>query len=139
MDCFQQCTTEYVEKNHRCSMCNQPVTTDNQTYQECIYTLKRMFPDVEAPQCTPNTTAEEPSENQTIIVSVMGGELIVIEFDQNMKVIQLKKRIEEFFKVKPDQQRLLYQDKELKVEVCYLLNLLSVPQERGTQHIKDLF
>ncbi|KXJ11434.1 uncharacterized protein LOC110243697 [Exaiptasia diaphana] len=109
-----RCTTEYVEKNHRCSMCDKPVAIDNPTYQECIYTLKRMFPDVEAPQPIPSTTAGAPSTNQTIMVSVMGGEVTVVQFNPNMTVVQLKNRIQEHFKVKPEQQRLLFQDKELK-------------------------
>ncbi|KAK3713139.1 hypothetical protein QZH41_010047 [Actinostola sp. cb2023] len=108
-----RCTSECVETKQCCSICNQPVALDNPQYQECINTLKRLFPDIEAPQAIPSTTLGSPSDNQTITVSVMGGEVTTLLYKSNMSIEQLKTKIKKHFGIKPEQQRLLFQDKEL--------------------------
>lgn len=91
-------------------MCKEPVAIVNPNYQECVYELKRMFPDAEALQAAPCITNDE-----TIKVSSMCGEEVAIKFKPNMTVLELKKKIQEYFKIKPEEQRLLYWEKQLEV------------------------
>ncbi|XP_031550084.1 uncharacterized protein LOC116287540 [Actinia tenebrosa] len=111
-----QCTTKSVKKNQSCSICNKKVTTENPQYQECINILKRLFPEIEAPQAIPSTTSATLSGNETITVSMMGGETTVIPYDANMTIASLKVKISKCFSTEPQKQRLLCDEKELKVQ-----------------------
>ena len=50
-----------------------------------------------------------------IRVTTLSGDIAVIAYEQRKKISTVKKDIEEKLKIPPNKQRLLYQDKELKV------------------------
>ena len=111
-----KCTTEHVQNNGCCSICSEPVSTDNQRYKECISILDRLFPEIEVPQAIPSGTLVASSNgDETLTVSMMGGETTVIPYQGNMTVLALKYKVQERFGVEPHKQRLLHNEKELKV------------------------
>lgn len=92
----------------------QTVATDSPKYEEYIYTLQTLFPDLES-QAIPSTVEDVQSENEYIIVLAMSGETFRIQFNRAMTINELKNKIQEHFQIHPQQQRLLYQLRELQV------------------------
>ena len=54
-----------------------------------------------------------------ITVTTLSGESEIFAFHPKRKIEDIKNEVEEKFKISPDKQRLLYQDKDLRVFFLY--------------------
>ena len=89
---------------------------DNEIYKEYLETLDFMFPPVEE-----NDNSGSQAECVAIVsgklyVTTMSGESATLSYDPYKKIRDVKKEVEEKLKASVGNQRLLYQNKELKVQ-----------------------
>ena len=132
-----------MEKFNTCSQCPQTVTIESPQYLECVATLERLFPST-SEDATPGAvevTSEDGS--QTISVVMLGGDSTVVKYKPQMTIQALKSFIQSRLGPPPQKQRLLCNEKELKVTHLILsspdleLSFASL-QSRLTNHDSDL-
>ena len=116
---FFQCSIASVRDNNKCSQCDSAVDENNTTYKEYIKVLNFLFPneeDIDEDDCdTSEMEITESCVEGEIKVTTLSGESAVIVYQPRKKILKIKSEVEEKFKIAPNKQRLLYQDKELKV------------------------
>ena len=72
----------------------------------------------------PQTPPEQPKESENkptkqqrkLKFKTLDGKVTHLECDYDIKVIDLKKKLEEIYKIQPNRQRLLYKGKQFKDE-----------------------
>lgn len=90
--------------------------------------LNFLFPneeDIEKDNDVSEMEITESCVEGEIRVTTLSGDIAVIAYEQRKKISTVKKDVEEKLKIPPNKQRLLYQDKELKV--CVTSFWLSFP------------
>jgi hypothetical protein len=90
-------------------------------YREYLKILKFLFPNEEEDndQDDDDSISEMDIAEGDIKVTTLSGESATFLYQPQKKILNIKKEIEAEFKTPPNKQRLLYQDKELKVFSCY--------------------
>jgi hypothetical protein len=92
-------------------------------YREYLKILKFLFPNEEEDndQDDDDSISEMDIAEGDIKVTTLSGESATFPYQPQKKILNIKKDIEAEFKTPPNKQRLLYQDKELKVCSSYTL------------------
>ncbi|XP_028413427.1 uncharacterized protein LOC114536292 isoform X2 [Dendronephthya gigantea] len=110
------CATESVKKNNKCSQCETPVREDNEIYQEYLETLDFLFPTIKESEDDGYHQAQcTAAVSGNIYVTTISGESATLSYNPHRKILDIKREVESQLKTPPEKQRLLYQNKELKV------------------------
>ena len=105
-----------MKKHKKCSQCETPVREDNEIYQEYLETLDFFFPpEVEKNDDDGYQAQRAAAVSGKIYVTTISGESATLLYNPNKKILDIKKEVENELKTPPEKQRLLYQNKELKV------------------------
>jgi hypothetical protein len=103
------------------------VEEDNEIYKEYLETLDFLFPPEEEidksvyhPECAAVGFGK-------IYVTTISGESVTLTYYAHKTIMDIKKEVEKELKTTPDKQRLIYQNKELKVaKVCSFMATVVV-------------
>ena len=88
---------------------------DNEIYKEYLETLDFLFPPAEENDESGYQAECAAIGSGNIYVTTISGESVTLTYNPNKKIFDIKKVVENELKTSPDKQRLLYQNKELKV------------------------
>ena len=91
------------------------MTEDNKTYQEYLKTLDFLFPPEEEKEDSGYQAAFAALSSGDLYVTTMSGESVTLSYHPNKRIVDIKKEVENKLKTPSKNQRLLYQNKELKV------------------------
>ncbi|XP_046855656.1 uncharacterized protein LOC124448712 [Xenia sp. Carnegie-2017] len=108
------CAIESVKKYQMCSLCEIRVTEDNVMYKEYLEALEFLFPNEENEEI-PSKETTYMLQTGNLYITTMSGESLTLTYYQNKRISDLKKEVQSGLKTEPEKQRLLYQNKELKV------------------------
>lgn len=97
-----------------CSLCEIRVTEDNVMYKEYLEALEFLFPNEENEEI-PSKETTYMLQSGNLYITTMSGESLTLTYYQNKRISDLKKEVQSGLKTEPEKQRLLYQNKELKV------------------------
>ena len=104
-----------VKQTGHCAECSEKVDANSDTIQFFESILDSMFTEYE----TTYTAQDFSDSGSTLTVTVLNGESLVVPYIASMSVLQLKTKIFEKFKIDISQQKLLHNDKELKVSIDF--------------------
>ena len=105
-----------MKQENKCSQCESTVDVNNAIYKEYLKILTFLFPNEEEEiDYDDDSVAEMEVAEGYITVTTLSGESATFEYQLKKKILDIKKEIEKEFKTPPNKQRLLFEDKELKV------------------------
>ena len=110
-----KCATASVKQYNKCSQCGRQVTEDNKKYQEYLETLDFLFPPEEEQEDSGYQTEFATISSGDLYVTTMSGESVTLSYHPLKRIADIKKEVENKLKTPTKNQRLLYQNKELKV------------------------
>ncbi len=113
-----------MKNNNKCSQCETSVNEDNTRYKEYLKILKFLFPNEEeniAVQDGDSISEMDIAAEGDITVTTLSGESATFAYQPQKKILDIKNEVEAVFETPPNKQRLLYQDKELKVFFCCIV------------------
>ena len=103
-----------MRDHHKCSQCDVQVTEDNVQYKQYVQTLEFLFPTVAAGDKV-NTAGQPVNLSDEIVITTLSGDCTRIVHNPDQSILSLKDIIEQELKVPQNKQRLIYNNKELKV------------------------
>ena len=91
------------------------MTENSEIYQEYLETLDFLFPPEEEKEDSGYPAEFSAVSWGDIHVTTMSGESVTLSYYPNKRIADIKKEVENKLKTPTKNQRLLYQNKELKV------------------------
>lgn len=112
------------EKKKQCPhpSCSSSISPDSEMIQWCKAILEEMFKEYEA-DYTPQAIEDE-SANEILNVTVLNGDAIQMDYTSSMTMSNVMEQIETRLKIPPKNQKLLYDDKQLQVQIDSLIIIL---------------
>lgn len=93
------------------------VTPDCSTLQWFKAILNEMFREYEAVYTPP---APKDSGKEILNITVLNGDATQISYYSSMSLVDLQKHIYSKLNIPPNKQKILFEDKEVQVLICYL-------------------
>lgn len=90
---------------------------DNEVYQEYLETLDFLFPPEEEYEDSGYQEECSVTSSGKIYVTTISGESVTLPYSPCKKIFDIKKEVENELKTPPEKQRLLFRNKELKVQL----------------------
>ena len=116
--------TAYVEQQGQCSQCENKVDQDSQRLKQCHDQLRVLFPEYER-TCVPSQKTDvESSEGGHVSVAMMNGDSTSVQLKSAMTVAELRVIVESDLRVPPENQQLIYNGQEMKVNDLIVLMYL---------------
>ncbi|XP_028413485.1 uncharacterized protein LOC114536328 [Dendronephthya gigantea] len=109
------CSISSVKNSNKCSQCDSFVDENNKRYQQYLKTMNFLFPNEEEDEDN-NSIVEMDIAEGEIKVITLSGEHAILKYQRRKTIRVVKEEVERELKTPPERQRLLYQEKELKMK-----------------------
>jgi len=120
-----QCTVRHVKENACCPYKGCPTTANLTGRKMKLFQaiLDKLFKEYSVNVDINTSPTKCDADKSTLTISLLTGESIEVPYSSSMEVLELKRNIMERLNHDINKQRLLYNDKELKVSVvlCYAI------------------
>lgn len=117
---FFQCVVDFCQKEKKCPHpgCSVSVTPDCSTIQWFKAILDEMFREYEAVYTPP---APKGSAKEILNITVLNGDATQIPYNSFMSMLDVQMYINSKLNVPPNKQKILFEDKEVQVLICYFI------------------
>lgn len=114
-----QCVVDFCQKNEKCPHpgCSISVPPNSPTIQLFKAILGEMFKEYEAVYTPP---APKVTGKDILNITVLNGDSTQIPYYSFMSMSEVQMHINSKLNIPPNKQKILFEDKEVQVLICYL-------------------
>ncbi|XP_028396313.1 uncharacterized protein LOC114520277 [Dendronephthya gigantea] len=110
-----RCVTASVRDHQKCSQCDSRVTEHNMQYTQYVQALEFLFPPIGAGDDSKTVRqSHDVASKSHLFITTLSEECHIVDYDPNQTITDLKFIVEQNLKTPRNEQRLWYNDLELK-------------------------